>query len=201
MILLISEKLEHYRIPLYNSLVSNIDLTVIHKDSKLANCKFKQKKLDIIKFNGLNYYKLKTLNEYDYVIYPFNIRVINLALELMKLKRNYKIGVFGIGVSASYTKSYDKKTALNLLRKLYLKKFDFGIFYENYPFIKYTSAGVNPKKLSVAYNTVLPNPNFDFNQKKYLSFLFIGSLYKEKKIFELLHAYLYLYLNNSSIYF
>jgi glycosyltransferase involved in cell wall biosynthesis len=43
--------------------------------------------------------------------------------------------------------------------------------------------------MSVAYNTVAENSDFDIQNKTFESFLFIGSLYKQKKIFILIEAY------------
>ncbi|MEO9281595.1 glycosyltransferase [Acinetobacter sp. WA-87] len=187
-VLFISDKLEHYRIPLFNLIADKVDLTIAHADQTQPNTVFKQEKLSIQHKGPFIYYKVGSLDKYDVVIYPFNARVINLFLESFK-KTNYKKGIFGIGVAASYTKSYDQKTLLDYLRVFYLKKFDFAIFYENYPLIKYKALGIESSKMSVAYNTVAENSEFHIQNKTFESFLFIGSLYKQKKIFTLIEAY------------
>ncbi|WP_407497747.1 glycosyltransferase [Acinetobacter baumannii] len=187
-VLFISDKLEHYRIPLFNLIADKVDLTIAHADQTQPNTLFKQEKLTIQHKGPFIYYKTENLDKYDVVIYPFNARVINLFLESLK-KTNYKKGIFGIGVAASYTKSYDQKTFLDYLRVFYLKKFDFAIFYENYPLIKYKALGIESSKMSVAYNTVAENSEFHIQNKTFESFLFIGSLYKQKKILTLIEAY------------
>lgn len=198
-VLLITERLEHYRVPLFNLLAKSVDLTVIHSSSIVKDVDFKQKELTcksigpFIKFYGLDE------KNYDFVIYPFNIRIINLFLNCFK-KTFYKKVLFGIGVAASYEKKYDEKSFLDFLRVFYLKKFDYAIFYERYPFIKYQSMSIPGKKMSIAYNTVSRNIAFNILNKTYESFLFIGSLYKQKNIFSLIKAYHSLYLINNNIY-
>jgi hypothetical protein len=91
--------------------------------------------------------------------------------------------MFGIGVSASYTKSYDQKTVLDYLRVFYLKNLILLFFMKIIPLIKYKALGIKSSKMSVAYNTVAENSDFDIQNKTFESFLFIGSLYKQKKIF------------------
>lgn len=198
-VLLITEKLEHYRISLFSLLAKNVDLTIIHASFFIENMEFKQKKLIIknigpfVKYSGFN------AGDYDFIIYPFNMRVINLLICSLK-KTMYKKCLFGIGLSASYDKQYDQKSVLDYLRIYYLKKFDYAIFYEKYPFIKYKSRGVAAEKMSIAYNTVSKNRDFNILNKTFESFLFIGSLYKQKNIFSLIEVYHSLYLLDSNIY-
>lgn len=187
-VLFITDKLEHYRIPLFNLITNNIDLTIAHSSKHHENTLFKQQQFEIQKKGPFTYYKIPNLSEFDVVIYPFNIRSLNLFFESLK-KSRYQKGLFGIGVAASYTKFYDQPSLLDHLRIFYLKKFDFAIFYENYPLIKYKALGIDSSKMSVAYNTIAENPDFHIQNKTFESFLFIGSLYKQKKISTLIKAY------------
>ena len=80
-VLFISDKLEHYRTPLFNLIADKVDLTIAHTDQCHDNARFKQVQL-IIQYKGpLIYYKIEKLDQYDVVIYPFNARIINLFLE------------------------------------------------------------------------------------------------------------------------
>lgn len=194
-VLFITDKLEHYRIPLFNLIANNVDLTIAHSSKHQENTLFKQQQLEIQNKGPFTYYKAPNLSQFDVVIYPFNVRSLNLFYESLR-KSSYKKGLFGIGVSASYTKFYDQRSILDYLRIFYLKKFDFAIFYENYPLIKYKALGIPSSKMSVAYNTVAENPDFDIKNKHFESFLFIGSLYKQKKIFTLIEAFHNLLKNN-----
>lgn len=198
-VLLITERLEHYRVPLFNLLAKSVDLTVIHTSSIVKDVDFKQKELicksigPFVKFYGFDE------DDYDFVIYPFNLRIINLFINCFN-KTSCKKVLFGIGVAASYGKKYDEKSFLDFLRVFYLKKFDYAIFYERYPFVKYQSMNIPAEKMSIAYNTVSKNIDFNILNKTYESFLFIGSLYKQKNILSLIEVYHSLYLINNNIY-
>lgn len=70
------------------------------------------------------------------------------------------------------------------------------VFYADYPVKKYSKMGIKPEKLFVANNTVQVLP---CESKEKDSLLFIGSLYKQKKIDVLLNAYLGAYYKNMNI--
>jgi glycosyltransferase involved in cell wall biosynthesis len=108
---------------------------------------------------------------------------------LKKKEYGIKFVLFGIGVSASYDKRYDREKKVGWLLKNVIQRADAAIFYDSYPTIKYSAMGVTPEKMFVAHNTVVGNmlsilPLADRN-----SILFIGSLYKQKGIHLLLEAY------------
>lgn len=197
-VLIISDRLEHYRIPLYESLTDTVDLTVAYSNNIIEeDFKFNKYIIGIASRGPFIVYKnLPYLDNFDVVIFPFNIRCIQL-IKFLFVKNKFKLFVFGIGVSASYNKFYDADKKLDFIRYYILKKSDGGIFYEKYPEVKYVSMGISPLKLSVAYNTVSSNLKFDFQDKTFESFIFIGSLYKQKKIFDLLNAYQIVVRENS----
>ncbi|WP_299837362.1 glycosyltransferase [uncultured Tenacibaculum sp.] len=185
--------LTHYRVEMFDMLCENYELTIAHTNDALPNTKFSQVKVYPNKKGPFFTVKdLPKLSEYDVVIFSFNIRILNIYLELFK-KRNYKLLFFGIGVSASYHNQYDENKKLDKLRRYLIKKSDGAIFYEHYPLIKYQSLKIDPNKLHVAYNTVVSPKSFKFSNKTFESFMFIGTLYKQKKIYDLLHAYELLY--------
>ncbi len=188
-VILITEVLPHYRVPLLNLLLDDYDLTVAHSSKILENVNFNQISI-CFKTTGpfIIARQLPVFSDYDVVILTFNLRIINFK-KIIFSKRKYKLLLYGIGVSASYNKFYDQNKNLDWLRKLWINKSDGAIFYESYPLIKYASLGIDPSKLHVAYNTVEASKSFNFKNKKYLSLLFLGSLYKEKKIYDLLEAY------------
>lgn len=192
-VLLITETLPHYRVGLFNMLHDYSQLTVAHGGDTIENTKFSQKEI-YIKQKGpfLKLENLPDLSLYDVVILTFNIRILNFYKLLFK-KRNYKLLLYGIGVSASYKNKYDQNKKLDFIRKIFIKKSDGAIFYEHYPVIKYQSYKIDSAKLHVAYNTVMEPENYDLYKKKYESFIFIGALYKAKKIYDLLEAYFSVY--------
>ena len=189
-VIVITETLPHYRVGLYNLLGEEYDLTIAHSNGEVKGGNFKQ--IEITKSFIGPFISLKNLPElalYDVVIMTFNIRIIN-CYKLVFTKRKFKLLFHGIGVSASYNNLYDQSKALDSIRKFFIKKSDGAIFYEQYPLIKYQSHKIDSAKLHVAYNTVLAPEFFDFTKKTYESLIFIGALYKQKKIYDLLEAYL-----------
>lgn len=191
-VLFINHALVHYRVPLFNMLNEEVDLTVAtetnYKDSlntfKIINIRIKTN------FGFIRYVDLPDLSLYDVVIFPNGIREIEMIYKLLFKKRSYKIFIFSIGVSASYSVAYDSSRLYDYIGRLIIEKVDGAIFYERYPEVKYIAR--NPKlaeKISVAYNTVIPNKLFDIKKKTFESFIFIGTLYKEKNIYELIDTY------------
>ena len=185
-ILWISESLSHYRIPLFKDLSNYVNLTIIH-NSEIKNNNFSQKKLFTQSFWKFKWYKNINLKDYDVIIFPFDLKVLNLYT-FWKYK-NIRAGVFGIGVRASYDNNYDSSYLDSLIRSSILKKIDFGIFYDSYPKIKYTGMRVDPNKLFVAPNTIYCDQKFNLETKIYSNILFVGSLYKQKNVFQLIEAY------------
>ena len=186
--IIITETIPHYRVGLFNLLGAHYPLTIAHTGVQPEDTNFKQIKISkksIGPFISLK--NLPNLSAYDVAILTFNIRILNFYRIIFQ-KRKFKLLFHGIGVSASYKKLYDQDKSLDFLRKLLIKKSEGIIFYEHYPLIKYQSFKINPEKLHVAYNTVLAPSNFDFQKKTYESFIFIGALYKQKKIYDLLEA-------------
>lgn len=188
-----SETINHYRVELFNLLSDTYDVTIAHPGEPVTNAKFRQVKIDrqyLGSFISLK--KLPLLSNFQVVIFPFNIRIVTLY-KLFLSRQKYRLLLFGIGVSASYANGYDAKKRFDFIRRFFIKRSDGAIFYEHYPVTKYQSHSIDPCKLHVAYNTVIPPSLFQFSKKTFENFLFIGTLYKQKKIHDLLDAYLSLY--------
>lgn len=189
-VLFVSDNLEHYRKPMFESLCKRIELTIAHS-SEITRFEYKFSQRPItLKTKGpfTLYENLPDFNEFDIVVLPLSLRCWELFATLFR-KRSFKLFIFGIGVSASYNRHYDQSKKHNIIYKYLLKKVDGAIFYDQYPFTKWVSNGIDPEKLSIAYNTVAYDYKFDINKKTFESFLFIGRLYKQKKVFDLLFAY------------
>lgn len=185
--------LTHYRLDLFNLLCEEYDLTIAHSGDFLDRAKFKQIKVSSIKTGPfLKIKNVPDLLSYDVVIFSFNLRILDIYKYLFSSK-TFKLLLFGIGVSASYRNNYDENKGLDFIRRYLIKKSDGAIFYDHYPLIKYQSYKIDPNKLHVAYNTIIPPDNFNFSEKTFESFMFIGTLYKQKKIYDLLEAYLELF--------
>lgn len=197
-VLYITEKLFHYRVPLFNMLANDYDLTIAHGGEQIKNANYNQ--IKIIFENKGPFVKVKNMPDleiYDTVIISFNLRIISFY-KLIFMKRSYKLLLYGIGVSASYKNRYDENKKLDWMRKIWIKRADGALFYEFYPVVKYATMGISHSKLHVAYNTVHYSKTFNINSKKFISYIFIGSLYKEKKIYELLEAYKQAFIEQNS---
>ena len=194
-ILFVTEELSHYRIPLFKKIMRSYNLVIAaHKFSQVEES-LNIIPLTIINLGPLKYFRLpKNLEEYSTIIFPFNLRILNLYL-----RKKSRSGLFGIGVRASLDNKYDSSLFDTLVRRKLLNKFDFAIFYDDYPKIKYQGMGIDPSKLFVAHNTIEEDIDFDPTTKSYDDFLFIGSLYAQKGIFRLLKVYLRLNLKLEKI--
>lgn len=200
-ILFITNTIPHYRLPLYEEVGKRYDLTIAHPGNSVESPFFEQIALQETSFGiFINYKGVENILDYDVIIVYANVRLLNLYYSLF-LKYRYKIKVilFGIGVSASYNKQYDKDKKVGILLKAIMKKVSAAIFYDAYPTIKYASMGVDPRKLFVAPNTVVGNEKAVLPRSERNSILFIGSLYKQKGIQLLLEAYLELLRRNSKL--
>lgn len=189
-VLIIQSLIPHYRIPIFNELSQWVDLTVIYdKGSAPVGVDFNVVKVDIChirhvpKIHKRNIVRLA--KKFDVVISMLDGSFLTTHL-LCYFRGKTKLILWGIGVAAGYNTRYDssQETAYGYLKLI--NRSDAALFYSNYPIEKYKGLGVEETKLFVANNTVkvLAAEN---RERKYI--LFVGSLYKAKKIFELLNCY------------
>lgn len=194
-VLFITYKLQSYRIPILDLIGKdpNIQLTVLHssKKSDYSGNNFEEKTIGFKKIGSFTYYDksfAKLVSEFDAVVcmfYLFNLSFLKLAF---KSRRKTKLLFWGIGVRASYNSNFDAPTIMNQIRYLLARRSDGMLFYSDYARTKYMDKGIDAAKLFVMNNTVEVIDNRQTQTKKD-KILFIGSLYKQKKIFELLDAY------------
>lgn len=201
-LLLITNQISNYRVVILNLLNEEFDFTVAFSDKnyKEKEYNFKTMYLPVKKIglferhiDGLH----KIASDYDVVLGVFNIRWVDLMSLVFKRKRTYKLGYWGIGVTASYENKFDSKSTWDKIRYFVAKKSDFMIFYSSYPIKKYINNGVERQKLFVANNTTEVVRSVKKDNVKKEDFMFIGTLYKQKGINELLDSYYELYKKNS----
>lgn len=192
-VLLLNPLIPDYRIPIFNLLGEKVELTVAHsgKIRTENSLKFTQKYIPLKHFGPFSFYPInlnKLCNHYDVVISEGNIRYVDRNLLIVNPFRKYKWINWGIGVSASYNKKFDQDRKFDYIRHSIFKKANAQVFYSEYPVKKYIEAGFNPESLFVANNTTFVDYNADrvFNKQK---LLFVGTLYKQKRIYDLLDAY------------
>lgn len=197
-VLLIQRRLRDYRIPVFNELAKNVDLTVMHtEDKKFETAEFKIIKVDV-KRMVFKFYKtsvLKLANQFDVVIsmmdysYP---QLLLLDLLPVKCKHIY----WGIGVDAGYNHRYDEDQSVAKKIKKLIGMADAAVFYTDYPVRKYTKMGVDPEKLFVANNTVRVEKT-EPGEKN--TIMFLGSLYPQKRVDLLLEQYIKAYKKDSTL--
>lgn len=193
-ILFITYKLQKYRIPIFDIIGDNpgIDLTIMHsgKHSGHNSGKFKELKVEYKSIGRFTYYNSEfsnLVNEYDVVVCMFYLQNLSFLKLALSKKRKFKLIFWGIGVRASYESNFDTPTVINRLRYFMARKSDAMIFYTDYAREKYIKQNIDLNKLFVMHNTV--EVKYEDSQQLRDKILFVGSLYKEKKIFELLNAY------------
>lgn len=192
-ILILYNKIFHYRIPIFNLLAEKYDLTVAYNYGKIpnSNLNFKTKKLHPYKLwkftlQKENIHKLS--KKYDVVIAYGEFAYLKYSLLAIRKNRKYPLLYWGTGAPASYTRKYGEGSKLYLKTSYFFSKRGDGyIAYteEGKKFLE--KLGFEKQKLFVAPNTVHVLKNEINSNKK--SILFIGTLYPQKGIYELLKAY------------
>ena len=192
-VLILYNKLFHYRIPIWNLLAEKCDLTVAYSFAKVEDvkdCNF-----------SVRYLPVKTIKN-RFVLQKENIRklakkfdVVIAYGDIAWLKystlpwfNKQKVIFWSLGISASYDKGFDEHKEWDKIRKFFYDKADALAFYTTYPIEKYAQMGIKREKMFEAPNTVEVHPTNDCPPKD--SILFIGTLYRQKGVQELLNSYL-----------
>lgn len=192
-ILLVTQYVPHYRIPIYNMIHSEIGLTVFHSQNNLDSsmCKFNEIYTDLGSIGPFFYFKTslrKVCKKFDVVISESNIRFIDRNILTLTPWKRYKWILWGIGQAASYNKKMNDRDIFKYIRLFLQKQSDASILYSSYPLKSYIKVGIDPETIFIANNTVklsyVSTPSLCKN-----SILFIGTLYKQKKLEELIFAY------------
>lgn len=200
-VLILVHEIQHYRIPIYNLIARHFNLTIatnskiqVQSDPPLFNViEIPITKAGPFILHKTNIFRL--VNKFDVVIGLQNLRCLDLMVLSLIKNRKYKLIYWGIGVSASYKKKFDSDKKLDFIRHYISKKADAIIFYTSYPIDSYVDNGVNKEKIFIANNTVqLSNIDF-YKLPPKNSILFVGTLYSEKGVIELLNAYFKAYQN------
>ena len=193
-VLLIQNCITSYNLPIYNLLAAQpgLGLTVAHFGDKTKSTNqftelvLTSRQRGPFHFANENMYTL--CNNYDVVICLGDIHWLSLMMLGKKRKRSFKLVYWGIGVSASYKNKFDENKRWDFLRHFFMKSADALVFYSDYPVKKYAEKGIPLNKMFVAPNTIQVTHTLNTPTAKD-SILFVGSLYKEKGITELLDAY------------
>ncbi|MBE6337295.1 MAG: glycosyltransferase family 4 protein [Lentimicrobiaceae bacterium] len=192
-VIILYNKIFHYRVPVWNCLAEKCDLTVSYSDGdgkipEGLECKFKiiylpKKQYGKFVIQECNIRKLT--KNYDVVIAYGDIAWIKFST--LPWFNKTKVIFHTLGVSASYGKGYDEHKRWDRIRKFFYSKADALAFYTMYPIEKYSKMGIPREKMFEAPNTVAVSQCHHEKEKD--TILFIGTLYKEKGIESLLNIY------------
>lgn len=204
-VLILYNYLFHYRIPIWNILAKEYDLTVMYsypaKAELIKQCNFKTKYLPVKQVGKLVFHCVNLhliAHSYDVVICDGQITFANFSL-LGFMKRTYKLVYWCIGAPAGYNRTYGEGGRIYyFLNDFVHKRADAMIFYSQRAINLHIERGWSSKNLFVANNTVkvLELP---YCKEGRDSLLFIGTLYLEKGVQQLLDAYKAAYEENPQI--
>lgn len=193
-VIILYNKLFHYRIPIWNCLAEKCDLTVAYcegggKVPDGLECKFKTMFLPsvVIKhrivIQKANIRKL--VKNYDAVIAYGDISWLKYST--LPWFSKTKVVYHTIGASASYEKGFDQNKSWDKIRAFFYRQASALAFYTDYPIAKYEALGIPKERMFVAHNTVAVSPIKEKIEKD--SILMIGTLYRAKGLQLLLDAY------------
>lgn len=188
------EELSSYRVSIINRLAEKNPVTVFCnrvKESDLDIASFEVQKIGLRKigpfyrYTGQNLYKLCC--NYDVVIGLANLRFYQMMLYCL-IPKPFKLALWGIGVTGSYTKKFGSWSIATILRVLVTRFADGLIFYSDRPISLHRRLGYKRSRMFIAHNTVdnLVDMNVESQRD---SFLFVGTLYKAKGLEELIDSY------------
>lgn len=190
-VLILYNKIFHYRVPVWNILAERCDLTVAYSLGDIPQgieFHFEVKHLPYWELGPFLIHKdniRKMASLYDAVIAYGNISWLKLTF--LPWFNKTKVIYHTIGVSASYNKGFDQKKGWDRVRAFFYNKADALAFYTQYPFDKYEKIGIKREKMFEAPNTVAVSPINEKEEKN--SLLVIGTLYRAKGLQLLLDAY------------
>lgn len=204
-ILILYNKLFHYRIPIFNILAKKYDITVVYSyetsSEILSQCEFQTQYIPIFR---LWKFVIHKRNIYSYchnfdVVIAYGEKTWLSYAFLSLCKRSFKLLFWTIGAPASYDRHYGEACKLHYyLTDFFDKRADGLIFYSDVPIQMYKNRGVEKQNFFVANNTVKVRKT-KVNPLIKNQILFIGSLYLEKGLPVLLDAYKKVYEQNQSI--
>lgn len=194
-VLLIQEDLKNYRDAIYALINEYVDLTVGYTlSSDYTESSYPIISLPYIKIGRLIWHKRlrHIINQYDVVVYVPHLKLIRLAI-LPFLPHNPKLVTWSLGVHASYTRLYDLTQSPSFLDKVFETIQDHAdacVFYMPEPleyWKKYRC--IDEKKYFIAHNTVAVASFEKVKPETRNIILFVGTLYKQKGIGELIECY------------
>lgn len=195
-VLIIQESVMTYRAPIYELISKEVNLEVgytVNNEIKVSSFPIFQ--MPYRKIGPFTWHKKlnKILSKYDVVVFVPHLSLIRLISKVY-FKHKYKMVTWSLGIHASYTRLYDLTQPPSFKDKVFediQDRADASVFYMPEPleyWKKYRK--INEEQYFIAHNTVAVahcDNYLDFEKRN--SILFVGTLYKQKGIGELLEAY------------
>ena len=178
-VLIIHNKILHYRKALYNTMSNNYNVTVIHSGNKIVD--------DYDKFNEIitplnkigpfywqnDIIKIVNSGDYDYVVAMFDIRWLSSLLAMSLKKRNVKFIWWGVYLTSN--------AIANFIRLRISKLNNPIVFYSKDAKDSFVKSGIDETKLFVANNTFHVDYNINLLSKDPTYILFVGSFDTRKR--------------------
>lgn len=184
-VLIVQNKIMHYRKPLYNKMADSFNVTVLHSGEETVTVhdnyfEIISPKFSIGPFVLQKNVRNKLANEYDVVICMFDPKWLRSVI-LLLFRRNKPFIWWGIG--------FGKNKLANKFRVLLSKIADAVILYNKNSMQNFTDKGISQNKVFVANNTFHVAPRVPcFNCKK-TSVLFIGTLDERKELDKVIQTF------------
>jgi glycosyltransferase involved in cell wall biosynthesis len=188
-------QLQIYRLPIISLLAEKYDVSVFcdnASDYERASLNFMVIRRKVIQVGPFLMHSKNIIHdckEMDVVIALWNLRCLDLLFLGLMRWRLFGLIYWGIGTSGSYTKKFGSKSFTTVLRNLMGVLADAVIVYSSFPTPSLKATGMSGKRIFIANNTVANTAAFLEGTAHKNSILFIGSLYKEKGIADLIASY------------
>lgn len=192
-LLILYNKLLHYRMPIFNILSQHYEVTVAYSYGCEPKCdmNFKRIKLTPYKVWKFTLHReniFKLCNKFDVVLAYGETSYLKYSFLALHPNRHFKLIYWNIGAPASYTRHYGEGSRLYFAYTYFFqRRAEAHVSYAEEGRKLHIKHGFNPKMLFVANNTV-EVPKIEKNRKRN-SIMFIGTLYPQKGIPILLDAY------------
>lgn len=188
-LLILQNKILHYRKPLYNALCKYYDITVLHSGNKAVTEYDKFKEIIVNSFNigpliiQNKVTEIMNSGEYGIVVAMFDVRWLN------NIRAMYIANKKGI-IFCWWGVYFTKNKYVNWIRKMIAKKDNSILFYSINAMHEFEKVGIKKEKLFVANNTFhIENRIKSYENKNKNSILFVGSLDTRKQLNLLITAY------------
>ena len=195
-IVVLYNKILHYRTPIFNILAEKYDLTLVYaepaKERDLAQCNFKTILIPVKKFCKLyfqNNRKIRAVCKDADIVVAYGQETFVNYTRLAFIRNSFGLVYWTIGAPASYNRHFGEASPFYYkVSDMIGKRADALVLYSDKAKDMYISRGFDINTLFVANNTVkVERINLEYESKQFL--LFIGTFYLEKGLENLLEAY------------